>query len=180
MGFDPLSIGMAATAGSGLLSAAGSVMGGEASSAASGYKATMAYYNAMLAARKADLAIQAGDIAAANAGLKTRATIGGQKAAQSASGIDASTGSAADVRAGTQQYGMVDVKNIKADAAEKAYGYQLESWSDAQNAKIAQAEGESAKKAGIIGGISSLLSSTASMAGKYASWPKTAGANESS
>lgn len=180
MGFDPVSIGVAATAGGALMGGAGSLMSGEASAAASGYKATMAYYNAMLAARKADLAIQSGDIAAANAGLKTRAAMAGQKTGQAGSGVDVNTGSAVDVRAGTQQYGMVDVKNIKADAAEKAYGYQLESWSDSQNAKISQAEGESAKKAGILGGISSLLSGVASIGGKYANMPKNVGSSESS
>ena len=173
MGFDPVTIGIGATVASGIIGGAGSLMAGDASAAASGYKAQMSYYNAMIAARKAEMAMQAGEIAAANQGLVTRAQIGSQKAAQAAGGVDVNTGSAPLVRAGTQQFGQVDVLNKKADAAEKAYGYQLESWSDAQNAKIRQAEGESAQKAGVIGGISSLLSSVSSIAGKYASWPKS-------
>lgn len=175
-------VGMAASAVSGGIGAFSSIAGGESAAAAANYKAQMGYYNAMLAARKAQMAMEAGEIAAANQGLVTRATIGAQKAQQAAGGVDVNTGSSALVRAGTQQFGMVDAQNKKADAAEKAYGYQLEAWSDTQNAKLAQAEGENAKKAGMIGAASSLLSSVSSIAGKYANWPKNfgMGANESS
>lgn len=175
-------VGIGASALSGLIGAGSSIMGGESAAAAADYKAQMGYYNAMIAARKAQMAMQAGEIAAANQGLVTRATIGAQKSQQAAGGIDVNTGSAPLVRAGTQQFGLVDAENKKADAAERAYGYQLEAWSDVQNAKISQAEGENAKKAGMIGAASSLLSSVSSIGGKYANWPKNfgMGANESS
>ena len=102
MGIDPVSMAVIGGIGA-LTSAGGALFTGSSTAAADAYQAAVAANNAKLAQQQSKLDIQAGEIQAVNQGLKTRATVGQEKAAQGASGIDVNSGSAVDVRAGTAQ-----------------------------------------------------------------------------
>src|SRR6201999_2427854 len=94
---------------------------GQATAQADAYQAQVAANNAAIAKQQSKLDIQSGEITAQEQGLKTRAAVGQEKAAQGASGIDVNTGSAVDVRAGTAEMGMVDSLADRSNAAKKAY-----------------------------------------------------------
>lgn len=152
------------------MSAAGQIEAGQATANADAYKAQVAANNAAIARQNATLDIQSGEIAAVNSGLKTRAKVGQEKAAQGASGIDVNTGSAAMVRAGTEELGMMDALTIRSNAAKKAWTDQVEATSDTAQSQLDTMAGEQAETAGTIGGISSLLSGASSVGGNYAKW----------
>ena len=94
-----------ALAGAGLagtaLSAYGSYEAGQSQAKAAAYQAQVAANNAAIAQTNARMDIQAGEIAAVNKGLQTRAKVGEEKAGQGAAGVDVNTGSAVSTRAGT-------------------------------------------------------------------------------
>lgn len=154
----------------GAIQAFGAVQSGYAKSAAAAYQSQVAANNAKIAQQDATLDIQAGEVAAVNRGLKTRAMVGQEKAAQGASGIDVNSGSAVDVRAGTEELGMLDALTVRSDASKKAYAKQVEAVSDTAQSQLLTAESEQDVTAGWISGAGTLLSSTSSVGGNYAKY----------
>ena len=163
----PLAIaGVAGTA----ISAFGKMQEGEATSQAYAYKAQVAANNAAIARQKGVMDIQSGEIAAVNQGLKTRAKVGSEKATQGAAGIDVNSGSAVDVRAGTEEIGMLDSLTIRSDAAKKAWSDEVQAGSDEAQGQLDKMAGEQAETAGYIGAAGSLLSGASTVGGNYAAW----------
>ena len=77
-----------------VVNASGQQEQAQAQSEAAAYQAQVAQNNAAIARSNAKLDIQAGETAAVNQGLKTRAAVGTARANQGASGVDPNTGSA--------------------------------------------------------------------------------------
>lgn len=146
------------------------VAGGYAKSEAAAYQSQVAANNAKIAQQDATLDIQAGEVAAVNRGLKTRAMVGQQKAAQGASGIDVNSGSAVDVRAGTEELGMLDALTIRSDASKRAYARQVQAASDTAQSQLLQAESENDITQGWLSGAGTLLSSASSVGGNWAKY----------
>lgn len=169
----------AITAVSGLagagLSAVGAVEGGKATAANDKYQAAVASYNAQIADQNATWAIQSGETQAANQGLKTRATVGAEKAAEGANGVDVNSGSAANVRAGTQSMGLLDAMTIRSNASRSAYGYQVQATNDTAQSQLDTSAAGQAVTAGDIAGGAGLLSGASTVAGKYAGYLQTSG-----
>lgn len=161
-----VALGIAGLAG-GAMQAVGAVQSGYAKSEAASYRSQVAANNAQLAQDDAVREMQAGNTAAFNRGLKTRAQVASQKASQGASGIDVNTGSAVDVRAGTEMFGMLDALTIKSDAAKRAYARQVEATSYEAQSELDRAEAEQAVTAGWIQGAGTLLSSASSVGGNW-------------
>jgi len=158
----------------------GAVKQGQAASDAYAYKAQVAANNAAIGRQKAVMDIQAGEIAAVNQGLKTRAKVGSEKAQQGAAGIDVNTGSAAMVREGTTQVGLVDALTVRSGAAKKAWADQVDATSSEAQAQLDRAAGENAETAGYINAAGSLLSGASSVGKNYASWQTNYGGASSS
>lgn len=173
MGFDAVTLGLMAV-GAGV-SAYGKYEQGQATSAAASYRAQVADNNAKIARQNAGLDIQAGEIAATNKGLQTRATVGKEKAYAAASGVDVAGGSTADVRAGTAQMGMLDSLTIRSDAAKKAYSDEVQATSYEAQAGLDRMESEQAKTAGDIGAFGTLLSGASTVGGNYLKWQNAFG-----
>jgi hypothetical protein len=152
------------------------------------YKAIVAENNAGIARQNAEMETQAGEIAAVNRGMKTRAVIGQTKAQQAASGVDVNVGSFINVRAAESELGMVDALTMRSNAAKKAWAdtvqatsFEAESELDKTEGAQALASGQIAAEGAIYGGqaaqyganisatgsLLSGISSTASSAGKY-------------
>lgn len=163
----------AGIAGTGM-SAYGSYESGQANSAAAAYQSQVAANNAKIAQQNARLDIQAGETQAFNQGLKTRAAVGQEKAAQGASGIDVNTGSAVSVRAGTAGIGMLDALTTRSNAAKEAYAQEVQSTSDTAQSQLDTMESEQAETAGDIGAASSLLNGVSTVGGNWAKF-KTLG-----
>lgn len=142
----------------GVVSGLGSMESGEASAAAMQYQAEVAQINAGIAKQNASMEMAAGETAANNAEMKTRAAVGTTKAGQGASGVDVNTGSFVQSRASEAELGMLDALTTRANSARRAYGYETEATSDVAQSQLDQLEGQQAKEAGEIGGIGSLIS----------------------
>lgn len=169
MGIDPVSLAVIGGVGA-AVSAGGQLASGQATSEAYAYKAQVAANNAAIARQKGVQDIQAGEIAAVNQGLKTRAKVGSQKAQQGAAGVDVNTGSAADVRAGTEELGMLDALTIRSNAANKAWSDEVQAQSDTAQGQLDTMAGEQAETAGYIGAAGTLLSGASTVGGNYAKW----------
>jgi hypothetical protein len=166
MGIDPVSLAIIGGIGA-ATSAAGTLATGSATSAADSYQAQVAANNAKLATQQSKLDIQSGEIAAVNQGLKTKATVGSEKAQQGASGIDTDTGSAVAVRAGTSEMGMLDALTIRSNATKKAYADEVTAQSDTEQGVLDTYAGESAMTGAEIGATGSLLSGASTVGGNY-------------
>lgn len=120
----------AAAAASLAVSAAGAIMQGHAQAESAKFNAGVAQNNAQIAEQNSQYAGQEGEVNAATKELQTRQGVGNTLTAQAANGISVNSGSAADVRTSEATLGEQDAINIKANAARKAYGYDVEASSD--------------------------------------------------
>lgn len=170
---DPISIGTLATVGMGASAAGGglgifsSLFGGQAKSDMYKYQAGVARINEDIAAKNAAYAREAGEVTAQRSGMATRFKVGQERAVQAASGIDASSGSAVQVRTDEERIGQQDMATIRANAARKAYGYQVEGVSEEAKARMAETSGEAAKTEGYINAFGSLLGTASSVSSKW-------------
>ena len=182
MGIDPASIALmslvAGVASTGM-SAAGSYESGQATKANDQYQAAVAANNALIAKQNAAWDIQAGETAATNQGLKTRAQIGTEKASQGAAGIDVNSGSAAKVRAGTESMGMLDAMTIRSNAAKQAYSAQVQATNETAQSQLDTAAGKQAGEAGDIGAAGGLLSGVSTVGSRYAGFLQSSGSPQS-
>lgn len=74
---------------------------------------------------------------------KTKKILGSQKVIQAASGIDVTTGSAADIRAETQDIGELDEITIKNNAMREAFGFETRATSEKLKGDLAFSAGTS-------------------------------------
>lgn len=167
---------VAGIAGAGI-SAYGAYESGQATAASDSYQAQVAANNSTLAKQQSKLDIQSSEIQAVDQGLKTKATIGQEKAAQGASGIDPNTGSAVAVRAGTAEMGMVDVSTIRSNAVKKAYADEVTANSDTAQGQLDTMGASQASTAGDIGAAGTLLSGASTVGSNYAKLQNVVGAN---
>jgi hypothetical protein len=132
-----------------------------------GYQAGVAQLNEKIAKQNADYTREAGGTVALQSGLRTGQQIGQQKVAQSASGIDVNTGSAAKVRADTLELGQQDQSTIRTNYAKKAYGYEVEAATKSAEAGADLVAGSEAKKASNINVATSILGTVSSVSSKW-------------
>jgi hypothetical protein len=139
------------------ISAFGAVEGGAAGKNAADYQAQVARINAGIAKQNASAEMAAGETAAGNVEMKTRAAVGQTKAGQGAAGVDVNSGSFVQARASEAELGMLDALTTRANAARKAYGYEVEATSQEAQAKLDEMQGKQAEEAGWISGFGSLI-----------------------
>ena len=161
------------------VSAYGAVKQGEATAQSMAYKAQVAENNAQIARQNASLDIQSGEIAAVNQGLKTRSKVASERAQQGAAGIDTNSGSAADVRAGSAEMGMLDSLTIRSNAAKKAWSDEFSATSETAQAQLDRMAGANAESSGLISATGSLLSSVSTAGKSYAGWQNQFGSTSS-
>ncbi len=145
-------------------SAMGEYQAGKAASAASLYNAQIADNNAQIAAQNAQWAAEEGVQKGAAEQMKMRAREGGILANQGASGVDVASKSSVDVRDSARQLGMLDVMTIRANAARKAYGYQIEEAGFRAEGGLRRQEAKNAERAGQSAAIGTLLGGAAKAA----------------
>jgi hypothetical protein len=158
-----------------LIGAAGQEEAAQAQAEAAAYQATVAANNAAIAKQNANLDIQAGETAATNEGLKTRAQVGAETAGFGASGVDAKTGSPAAVTAGTREIGYLDALTLRSNAAKQAFSQEVQGTSQQAQSGLARMESSQAGEAGQIGAASSLLSGVSTVGKNYAMLQNTGG-----
>jgi hypothetical protein len=161
-------------AGAGI-SAAGQYGSMQAQSANAAYQAQVAAMNSKIALSNAAMAMQSGEISAANQGMKTRSAVGSIQAAQGASGVDVNSGSAPKVRAAAAEIGTMDALTIRSNAAKSAYGYQVAATGDTAESGLLESEAQQASAAAPIGALGTFLSSASSVGNTYSKWQLSSG-----
>lgn len=160
-------VSIGTTIAGGGVAAYGAAAKGSADQAMYGYQAGVAQLNARIAKQNADYTREAGGTVAYQSGLRTGQQVGQQKVAQSASGIDVNTGSAAKVRADTLQLGQLDQGTIHTNYAKKAYGFEVEAATKEAEAGADLIAGSQAKKAANINVASTILGTVSSVSSKW-------------
>jgi hypothetical protein len=160
--------------GSGV-SAYGAEQQGQAQAKNAMYQAQVARNNAVIAKQNEQWEVASGEVKAGIEGMKTRAVVGGEKAAQGASGIDVNTGSSVKVRAATAELGALDAMTIRSNSARSAYGYEVKAVSDEAEAGLLTTEAQQFKEAGDVSALGTFLSGASSVGGKFASFASGAG-----
>ena len=158
---------LAATVISGITSAAGAAYSGMSQAAAYNYQAGIAQMNAQIAKQNAAYETALGEVQAQQQGMKTRATISQTRAIQGASGLDVNTGSAASVRESEFQLGGYDQQVIRAGAARRAYGFEVEAVSDKAQANLDRMAADRSETAGMLKAFTSILGAGGSFASKW-------------
>lgn len=161
---DPITlISLAATIGSGALSAAGAAKSGEAQSQSYKYQSGIAKLNQQLAANNAQYAMQVGDQQNQRFGLGAAAQMGQIKAAQGSSGLDLNSGSAAQVRASQTSLNRLDSSVIRQNAARTAYNYEMQGATDQAQSIMDTSAASNSLTAGYLGAGASVLGSASSV-----------------
>jgi hypothetical protein len=149
-----------ATLASSVVGGVGSIMQGQAASAAAGYNAQVAANNAKISTQNAQFAGAEGEQNVAAATAKTRAQVGATVASQGASGVDVNSGSAVDTRESEAKLGMLNALNIRSQAARQAYGFETQSAAFTGQQSLAKAEASNDTTAGYLNAGATVLGGT--------------------
>ena len=163
---DPITIAaLGATAGGAILGAVGKEDQASAQAAQANYQAGVAQVNAALAKQDANYSLEAGGVQQQQAGMREGAAIGQTKAAFGASNI--AGGSKSSVVASEIEVGQSNQGIIEANAAKRAYGYEVGAASDTAQAGALRAGAQADITAGNIGAASSILGGVGSVSSKW-------------
>ena len=165
--FTLTAISLAATAAGGAVAAGSKVMAGQSQAGAYQYQAGVAQVNQKIAKENADYARYTGEFEAQRSGMKTRFERAQTLTTQSGRGIDISSGSAAEVRDSITDLGKQDQGTIRASAARRAYGYDVEAEKQGTAAQMYGKAASRSKTASYIDAFGSLLGTAASVSGKW-------------
>jgi hypothetical protein len=160
-------VGLGGSAAGGLLGAFGSNYKGEAEANMFNYRAGVADLNRKIALQNADYERNAGEVSAQESGMRTRAQVGETAAAQASSGLDINRGSAAAVRTSETEIGQQNEAIIRANAARRAYGYEVEATQDQAQSQLYQMAAKTSKTSGGLSAFQSILSGGTSVADKW-------------
>jgi hypothetical protein len=165
------------TVASGAMAAYGSIQQGQAQQAAANYSAQVASNNAVIAGYNAKAATDAGTAAVTANQMKVASLEGAERASEASNGVDPNSGSPLDMQVSTAKVGELDSLTISNNAARTAYGYEVQGMSQTAQSALDTAQGANAATAGDIGAATSVMSSAASLSGKWAQYQLQAGSN---
>lgn len=150
-------------------SAYGAMQQAHAQSESGKYNAAVAQNNSTIAKQNADYAGATGEEQAAVQDQKNRAKIGALIANQGASGVDINSPSSIDVQQSAAETGQLDTMTIRADAARKAYGYELQASNNQAQAGLDTMQAKNAQEAGDISAVGGVLGA-ASKSSAFTDW----------
>lgn len=160
-------IGIGSTAAGGITGAIGSLFSGSAQSAMYNYQAGVAQVNAQVAQQNANYATASGEVEAQQAGMRGRAVVGETKVGAGAGNIDISSGSMKNVVASETEVTQQNEGVIRANAAKRAYGFEVGAAEDTAQAGAYKIAAETSQTAGEIGAVSSILGAVGSVSSKW-------------
>lgn len=134
----PIALGIASIG----LTLFGGYQQAQAAKAEGAYAAQVANQNAKVATQQADYERQLGNIEEEKQRRNVRLMLGSQRAALAANGIDTTSGTALDLQSETAQLGEEDALAIRANAARRAWGYEVDAMNQKANAAAAKARGK--------------------------------------
>lgn len=145
----------------------GAIKQGEAQQQAAGYQAAVDKNNATIAGWNADIAEQS-QVAKTQA-IERQGSLraGAQRAALSAGGVDAASGSSLDLLDATAQDTARAASASQYQGDLTGYGYRTQQQNFLGQAEVATAGGNNAATAGAIGGFSTLLGGAGQVADRW-------------
>lgn len=132
---------------------------------AAAYNAQVDVQNAKLANTQAQNANAMGSYEADQARIRGNLMRGQQLATMAANNVDVTTGSAADILGDTAMTTATDERQARINAAQRAYGFQVQSLSDMGAAQYAKYQGKTQATGTLISGLSSVMGSMSRMGG---------------
>lgn len=160
-------VGIGASALGGITSAFGSWYSGQAQSNLYNYQANVARINSNLAQQDANYSISSGETSAQEAGLRGRFETGAIRGGIGAGNIDIGSGSAANVTKSQTEITQENEGIIRADAAKRAYGFNVKASMDTAQAGVYQTAAATSSTAGDIGAVSSIIGGAGSVSSKW-------------
>lgn len=160
-------VGLGASLAGGILGAVGAEKTAASTQQMYNYQAQVARVNAQIDKQNAEWARDRGEVEAGQYGMKAAQQFGAIRTAQAASGLDVNTGTAARVQSSQEAVTRIDLGQIRTNAAKVAYDYDVKSAMDTNQATLDIMAGESAREAGKIQAMSSILGSVASVSSKW-------------
>ena len=153
--------------------ARGAIDAGGANADAATYQAAVARNNKIISDQNATYALQAGKASESNQRQKTAQTIGAQRAAMAANGIDIGSGSPLNLQADTAMIGELDALTIRNNALRNAINFSRQASDFGANASLLDRRAESSRNAGNLNAISSIVGGASSVSDKWATrWRK--------
>ncbi len=149
-----------------LLTATGQVQQASASAAASKYQAQIGQMNAQISEKRARDAIERGQIEEQKKRQEVARTMGAQKAAMAANGVDLSFGSPLDTIVDTATLGELDALTIRSNAAREEYDYKVQAANQRAGSQLNTMQASAAKTGGWLSAGSTVLGGATSVA-KY-------------
>lgn len=131
------------------------------------FNASLANQNARIAEANASAARQAGDYSAESSKMHYGQLEAAQKVGAAASGVDASTGSAAAVQQSTRTISAMDAAMIHYNASREAYGQEVEAANQKAQAGADQLGAAGALVGGTLGSASTFLGGASSLSQKW-------------
>ncbi len=164
----PLGIlGLASTIGGGILQAQGASAAGGAQEKQNYYQAGVAELNSQIAKQNADFAMNQGEQQAQKFGMAAGEREGQIVASQADSGTDVNTGSNRDVQKSQHFVDLMDLTQIRSNAAKVAYDYDVQSVNFDKQAQLYKMAGKDAAAAGGIKAEASIIGTVGSVASKW-------------
>lgn len=162
--------GLALTAASTIIGAAGSIQQANAASEAQEYNAKVADMNATLSERRARDALERGAQEEQQKREQVAQIAGRQKAAMAANGVDLTFGSPLDTLVDTATLGEIDSLTIRRNSAWEAYDQRVDAANGRAGASLNRANAANTKKAGYLDAFGTVLTGAGKAYGqKYGS-----------
>lgn len=135
-----------------------------------GYEARMADFNATLAERQAQVAMEKGQFTVNQLRRDTAGLKGTQRATMAARGLDLTSGTPADILTGTDYMGEVDAQQAEINAVREAWGYRTQATNLQNEARSKRANAKAISPG--MAAATSLLGSATSMGQSYYGFKK--------
>lgn len=169
---DPITIGLSlaslgSTALGGIAGGKGQSQNYQAQQAMYYYQAGIALDNQQIEKQNEGYALQQGEQAAMQSGMRTRAQVGAIKAAQGASGFDVNKGTQPLVPAGQEKVGGIEQATIRSNASKAAFDYDVSAFQYGAQATLDQYAGTNAANAAGIAQEASILGTAANVGSKF-------------
>lgn len=162
-------VGLLASVGSSVIGAAGAMQQGAAAKQEAEYQAAVARNNAVIARENARYTREAGQQEEGIYRIKQGQTLGTQRAALAASGVDVNSGSALDTQLSSYMIGELDALTVRNKAIMKQRDYLNQAVDYEAQAGLYNMKGKNAQKAGQLGALGSIIGGIGSVAGKWSS-----------
>lgn len=157
---------------SALATAGGTYMQVDGARKSANFQAQVADRNAKMAETQAQDALHRGNLAQQQQRRQTSQTMGAQRAALAARGIDISEGSALSILEDTAYFGQMDEATIKSNSEREAWGFRVQGSNSSANAEALRSQASGMNP--LFSAGTSLLGSASSVATRWYS-PKRPG-----